>query len=144
MNLRIISIQLVGCGRSLESKKKNMKMNARSAKIIMWICIALLTVQFLAAGIGKFSGAWTIKFAGWGYPIIFMYLIGLLELAGTVGLYLGKTRKWSALLLILIMVGAVCTHAYSTEYLRIIHNLIVAGLGFVVIQMNREIEDHNS
>jgi putative oxidoreductase len=121
---------------------KHMRMKTRSAKIIMWICIALLTLQFLAAGLGKFLGAWSSKFDGWGYPLMFMYIIGLFELTGVAGLYLSITRKWSALLLILIMIGAAYTHISSTEYLRIIHNVIIAGIASLVIQMNKEIEGH--
>ena len=111
-------------------------MKAKSAKIIMWICISLLTLQFLAAGIGKFLGAWSTKFTEWGYSLAFMYIIGLLELTGVAGLFLRTTRKWSALLLILIMVGAAYTHVSNTDYLRIIHNVTIAGLALLIIRMN--------
>jgi len=114
-------------------------MNKKGIKIIMWICISALGLQFLAAGIGKLLGAWSAKFADWGYSLIFMYTIGLLEIIGAGLLFLSKTRKWSCILFTTIMVGAVYTHISSSEYLRIIHNVIIVGLLILIIQLNQKL-----
>ena len=114
-------------------------MNTKGIKIVMWICISVLTIQFLAAGIGKLLGAWSAKFAGWGYSLTFMYSIGLLEVIGVAGLFLRKTRKWSGILFTTIMVGAAYTHISNLEYLRIIHNVIIACLSLLIMQLNRKI-----
>ena len=105
----------------------------------MWICISVLTVQFLVAGIGKLLGAWSVKFADWGYSLTFMYAIGLLEIIGVAGLFLSRTRKWSGILFTIIMVGAAYTHISNLEYLRIIHNVIIACLSLLIMQLNRKI-----
>lgn len=99
----------------------------------MWICIACLTVQFLGAGISKMSGSWSTRFSGWGYPTAFMYVIGALEIIGVVGLFFSKTRKWSAVILIIVMIGAAGTHVLNAEYVRMIHNAVVAGVLLAVI-----------
>ena len=113
-------------------------MSTKGIKIIMWICISALTVQFLAAGISKLWGTWSVKFEEWGYPLTFMYVIGSLETIGVVGLFFSKARKWSAMLFILIMIGAAYTHFSSSEYLRIIHTGLVVGFLFLVIELNRK------
>jgi putative oxidoreductase len=115
-------------------------MNKKGVKIIMWICISVLTIQFLLAGLGKLLGAWPVKFAAWGYSLTFMYTIGLLEILGTGGLFLSKTRKWSCILFTIIMAGAAYTHISSSEYLRIIHNLIIAGLSLLIIRLNQKLK----
>lgn len=104
----------------------------------MWICIAILTIQFLGAGVTKLTGAWSSKFAGWGYSTAFMYAIGTIEIIGVVGLFISRTRKWSTVLLILIMAGAAYTHISNLEYGRVIHNAIVAGLSFLVMHLDRK------
>ena len=70
-------------------------MKPRTVKIIMWLFISLMTLQFFAAGIGKLTGAWTNMFTNWGYSISFMYMIGVLEIGCVVGLFIQKIRKWN-------------------------------------------------
>jgi putative oxidoreductase len=113
------------------------KMNTKVARVVMWTGIACLTVQFLAAGVSKMAGAWASRFSDWGYSMAFMYVIGALEIIGVAGLFFSKTRKWSAAILILIMVGAAITHVLSSEHVRLIHNGVVAGLSFLVIYFDR-------
>jgi len=108
-------------------------MNTKVARVILWISIVCLTVQFLAAGVSKLSGAWTSRFSTWGYSTTFMYGIGVLEIIGVTGLYFSRTRKWSAVLFIVLMVGAACTHVLNAEAVRVIHNVVVAGLALLVI-----------
>ena len=114
-------------------------MSIRGIKITMWICIAVLTLQFLGAGITKLTGSWTARFAGWGYSSAFMYVVGVLEVLGVAGLYIPKYRKWSAMLFILIMFGAAYTHISNSENPRLIHNAIMAGISLLIIQLNGKI-----
>ena len=114
-------------------------MSTKGIKISMWICIAVLSLQFLAAGSGKILGSWAGKFSDWGYPIWFMYLIGLLEIVGLAGLYHSRTRKWSAAILILIMAGAAYTHLTNQEYPRIIHNAIIGGISALVLILSNKL-----
>ena len=116
-------------------------MKPKTIKILMWVLIALMTVQFMAAGLGKFTGAWTDKFLDWGYSISFMYLIGTVEILCVVGLYIStlmnvSVRKWAVGLLISIIIGAAVTHLMHAEYSRLIHNTIVIGMLCGVLYLN--------
>jgi uncharacterized membrane protein YphA (DoxX/SURF4 family) len=112
-------------------------MNTKTARVILWICIACLVVQFLAAGLSKIAGAWVSRFSGWGYSVEFMYGVGVLEIMGVAGLFFSRTRKWSALVFILIMIGAAVTHILNSEYVRVIHNGLVAGGSVLIVIFDR-------
>jgi len=107
-------------------------MRTKTTKIIMWVLVALMTFQFLAAGLAKFVGAWTIKFVDWGYPAYFVYLVGLVEVGGVVLLFFTKLRKWGVLVLIITMLGAMVTHIMNDEFGRLIHNGILVLLLSVI------------
>lgn len=71
---------------------------------------------FLGAGVQKLAGAKDQKdlFKRSGYPMWFMYLTGILELTGAVGMFAGVFAPvWGALaglLLAAVMIGAVSSH----------------------------------
>ncbi len=65
----------------------------------------LLAAAYGMAGLGKLTGAATEMFAGWGYPAWFATLIGILELAGALGLLIPKTTRYAILGLTGIMLG---------------------------------------
>ena len=100
-------------------------MKPRTIKIIMWSFITLMAVQFLAAGIGKLTGDWNNMFMKWGYSPSFAYIIGFIEVAAVVALFIPKTRKWAILVLIISMIGAAITHLLNSQSSRIIHNIIL-------------------
>ena len=66
----------------------------------------------LKAGIVKLIAheSQVISFARWGYPDWFMYLIGGLEVAGVIGLFIPKLRSLAIFGIIGIMLGAMYTH----------------------------------
>jgi uncharacterized membrane protein YphA (DoxX/SURF4 family) len=105
----------------------------------MWICISLLTVQFGSAGLSKFLGdGWSSKFDEWGYPMALAYVVGALEIAAVVSLFFSRTRKWSSVVLMLIMLGAAYTHLSNSEPLRLIHNAVLGGIAFLVMHLDRK------
>jgi uncharacterized membrane protein YphA (DoxX/SURF4 family) len=112
-------------------------MKSRTRKTIQWILIILLTIQFAAAGMGKFTGAWNTKFIEWGYTITFMYLIGVVEFGSIIILYIARWRKWSLFVLTLTMLGAIATHLINGEYSRIVHNGIVMILLLTVYYLDQ-------
>ena len=79
----------------------------------------LLTLAFLGSGIMKLTGAEDIRqgFEHWGYPVFFMYIIGLCEVAGAVGLWLGRFSYAAKVCLIILMAGARC----NSPRLRHVH-----------------------
>ena len=72
----------------------------------------LLGLAYLMAGSMKLMGAEmnVESFTRYGYPLAFMYFIGLCEVAGAIGLFVEKTAKYAAICLAILMLGAVGTH----------------------------------
>ncbi len=106
----------------------------------MWVGIALLAIQFGGASISKLMGQATEMFTQYGYSNSFMYLIGVVELSCAIGLFIPKTRPWACYGLIAIMLGAAYTHAVNDELPRIMVNLVIIGISFGIMRLNRAIE----
>jgi putative oxidoreductase len=72
----------------------------------------LVALAFLAAGGAKFAGvaAMVELFDKVGLGQWFRYFTGLLEVAGAIGLLISAYAFYAAILLALVMVGAVITH----------------------------------
>ena len=87
----------------------------KARTITSWILAGLLCLGFLLAGVGKLTGAATSMFEAWGYPAWFAILIGLLEVAGAVGLVVPKTTRLAVYGLTIIMLGAMYTHLTNEE-----------------------------
>jgi len=83
--------------------------------IASWVLIGLVAVGFLLAALGKLTGAAAPMFEGWGYPSWFATLIGVLELAGAIGLLVPKTTRYAVFGLTLLMLGAAYTHVSNGE-----------------------------
>jgi uncharacterized membrane protein YphA (DoxX/SURF4 family) len=115
-------------------------MSSKIKKTIMWVLIGLLTLQFAAAGLSKFTGSWDARFIDWGYRASFVYLIGVIEVAGIIGLYVPKIRKWSVLILAMTMLGAAFTHLFNDEAGRLIHNLIIIIALLVVFLLSKKLK----
>jgi putative oxidoreductase len=79
---------------------------------IVWLMTAMLVVVFTRAGIDKFSdtSGWARAFAHWGYPVWFRLLIGVLEVAAAALLLWPRTAPLGALVVIVVMLGAMGTH----------------------------------
>ena len=109
-------------------------MNMKTKNILRWVGIGVLTLQFLAAAVGKFTGAWDQKFNLWGYPSYATYLVGILEVAAAGLLFIPALRKWGSVMMMMIMAGAAATHLLHGEWPRMFHNLIVASIAFAVMR----------
>ena len=94
-----------------------------------WILAILLSLAYLLAAVGKLSGAASPMFEGWGYAAWFATLIGVLELAGAIGLVIPKSTRWAILGLTAIMLGAAYTHLANGEGVQVVRPLVfLAGL----------------
>lgn len=78
----------------------------------------LLALVFAASGGAKLLALpfETEAFARWGYPLAFMYVIGVLELAGAVGLLVPRLSALAAFCLSALMLGAIGTHLRHGEW----------------------------
>ena len=77
--------------------------------ITLWILSGLVSLTFLAAGGGKLAGTAVMveMFGKVGLGQWFRYLTGLLEVAGGIGLLISRYAFYAAVLLAIVMVGAV-------------------------------------
>ena len=114
-------------------------MGRKTLKITQWIIIVLLTLQFLAAGVAKLAGVWNPMFEKWGYPSYFATIIGILEVLSVIGLYPNKLRQYALIVIGVIMLGAIYTHIMATEYVRIIHNIVLILLAIVIYKIGKRL-----
>lgn len=71
-------------------------------------------------------------FAHWGYPPWFATLIGVLELAGALGLLIPKATRYAILGLTVIMFGAAYTHLANHEGIQIFRPLIFLAVLWIL------------
>lgn len=78
----------------------------------------ILAVLFAASGGAKLASLpFEVEaFARWGYSPAFMYVTGVLEVAGAIGLLVRRLSGLTALCLAGLMVGAVATHVIHSEW----------------------------
>lgn len=81
-------------------------------RIVLWILSGLLALAFLGAGGSKLAGAaeMVALFNTVGLGQWFRYLTGGLEVAGAIGLLIPRSAFYAAILLSLVMVGAIIAH----------------------------------
>ena len=107
----------------------------------------VLALQFLAAGLGKLVGVEPMQeaFARFGFPIAFMYFIGICEVAGAIGLFIRKTAMLAAIGLAIIMVGAVGCHLmFDPPPPQVIHPLVVLVLASTAAYLNMKLAKSDS
>ena len=107
------------------------------ARIAMWTVAILLGAVFLYAGFSKMIGPgalrWGQRLAHWGYPAGFRYVIGAIEVLAALGLWIPRVRRWAAMALITVMVGAMGTHLVHAEFQRLVPPFVLAALAVLVI-----------
>ena len=111
---------------------------ARIRNVAGWCLSGALSVVFLAAGATKFrSPQWEERFNGWGYPDWFLIVVGLLEIGCSILLLVPRTRRWAALVLTMLMLGAAGTHVLHGEAPRAAVNIVLAALLIAVLALAR-------
>lgn len=108
-------------------------------EIGIWTLSVLLAVFFLAAGGLKLQGGpkQVDNFAHWGYSVWFLYVIGMVETAGGIGLLVPRLGAFAALLLGGTMIGASLTHLVHNEMKAVPVPLVILGLLAVVGYLRR-------
>lgn len=92
--------------------KRSKSIAKLAALTLLWLVSALIALQMLDAGWGKFESAegwhhWMVEV--WGYPDWLQTFIGLAEMAGGALLLWPRSATWAAAGLIVIMLGAFWT-----------------------------------
>lgn len=90
----------------------------KKMRIASHVIAGLLTLAFLGSGAAKLMGMEPMpeQFQGWGYPIWFMYLTGLIEVGCAALVAIPKTRLVGGLGLFFTMIGAIGTHLMYAEF----------------------------
>ena len=85
---------------------------SRPVNILAWVLQVAVRLAFLAAGLSKLAGApqMVAVFEKIGVGQWFRVLTGLLEVVGAVGLLILRTVFYAAVLLTLVMIGAIIAH----------------------------------
>jgi len=88
---------------------------SKSKVIGVWTLKVLLALAFLAAGGSKVAGvpAMVVVFTKIGFGQWFRILTGLLEMAGAIGLLVPRFAFYAAVLLTVVMIGAIGFHLTS-------------------------------
>ena len=78
----------------------------------------IVSVVFGVAGLTKVMGLpfEAEAFERWGFPVGFMYFIGILEIAGALGMWTRKLGAFAALCLAVLGAGAVVTRLVHAEW----------------------------
>jgi uncharacterized membrane protein YphA (DoxX/SURF4 family) len=82
--------------------------------VALWIVSFFLVWVFVRQGVAKFSdtSGWARAFRIWHFPVWFRVLIGILEVTACVLLLTRRTAFAGALIIIVVMIGAMGTHVY--------------------------------
>ena len=77
----------------------------------LWVLTVVIALGMGLAGVTKFLQAarWEALFVGWGYPVWFSAVTGVLEIAGAVLLLIPRFTLYGGLLLSAVMLGAAIT-----------------------------------
>ncbi len=112
--------------------------------IAYWVLAVLIAIPFFAGAYLKLTSS-EMEIQGFqlfGYPLWFMYFIGVCELLGALGLLFGKIihpalPRLAALGLLGIMIGALYTHIMYTPLTMGIPALIISVLLIVFLLVSR-------
>ena len=79
--------------------------------ILLWLVGVWFAWRLIVNGIRKFDpeGFWGPAFEEWGYPVWFLFFIGVLETAGGFALLVPRIRHYGGLILAAVMIGALTT-----------------------------------
>lgn len=82
--------------------------------VVLWIFALFLAWVFIRQGSSKFSdtSGWARAFRTWHFPVWFRVMIGVFETAAALLLLTRRTAFAGAILIIVVMIGAMATHIY--------------------------------
>jgi putative oxidoreductase len=99
-----------------------------------WVLSLILALAFLGAAFAKFTAqpSMVTLFQSFNYPLWFMYVTGVLELAGAVFVLIPRFAVVGAGLLSAIMVGAIVSHLTHGQTGVIVVPLVLLALSMLV------------
>ncbi len=112
---------------------------SKGKTITSWILQGVLALLFAAGASGKLTSNPQVSemFEGWGYPMAFMLLVGVLELAGAIGLLIPRTAGLAAMGLVGMMIGAAVTHLTHAEGMQVLRPLLFMAPLIAIVLLRR-------
>lgn len=108
-------------------------------QILLFLISAYFAYTFIYHGYLKFDpeGFWSSAFIKrWGYGLYFMYFIGVCEFCGGIALLISRIARYGAMLLALVMLGAVITRVvFGTsidDVISILFNMVT--LSYIALE----------
>jgi len=100
----------------------------------LWIVTLFLAWIFVRQGWSKFDdgSGWARAFAHWHFPVWFRIAIGVIELAAGLLLLWPRTAFVGAGLIVVVMLGAMGTHAWWGHPEQVFHEAMPLTLALIV------------
>ena len=104
-------------------------------QIIFWVLIAAFVIPGYIFGFKKFFAhkQSVENFKRFGYPLWFMHLLGLAEIAGSSLMLFNPTRIYGIAIFPVIIAGAVYTHLKVKDAKKVVMKPILVGLHLLII-----------
>ncbi len=116
---------------------------SRLSKYATYGAVALAALAFGGAGIAKLMGVEAVhaSIAAAGWPVTITYIIGVLEIAGVIGLFVKPVRVLAALGLVATSIGAFLFHVVYTPIGEGIPALVLLALTAFIFTSFRKSND---
>ena len=103
-------------------------------EVALWIIALFLALVCLRSGWLKVTGNifWVRDFHRWRYPDWFRIVVGIAELTSMVLLLVPRFAGYGASLFVVVMLGAIYTHATHNESSRLPFNLFLLALSLII------------
>lgn len=104
--------------------------------IWVWIVSILTAVAFIGAGSAKLAGVEMVhlSFANMGMPPITGYIVGALEIAGAIGIFVKSVRFLAALGLAATSLGAFLYHLFYTPIAEGVPAIVLLVLSVLLVR----------
>ena len=104
-------------------------------EVLLWVIALFLALICLRSGWLKVTGNifWARDFHRWGYPDWFRVVVGIAELTSMALLLIPRLASYGAMLFVVVMLGAIFTHATHHEFGRLPFNFLLLGLSLIII-----------
>jgi uncharacterized membrane protein YphA (DoxX/SURF4 family) len=108
--------------------------------ITVWIISVLLAAVYFFVGGMKLAGSQMVaeEFVRYGYPGWFMYVVGAMEVTGAVLLLIPRAARYGAIVLSVVMIGAMYTHLTHQETPNALGPLVLFALLLFVAASRRQ------
>jgi uncharacterized membrane protein YphA (DoxX/SURF4 family) len=112
---------------------------AIAKKVLLWLITIFLAWVFLRQGWSKFDdgSGWSKAFHAWHYPDWFRLLIGAAEVVAALLLFIPRTARIGAAMIVVVMLGGMATHLWWGHPRQMTSELLPLVLATVLAAVRR-------